>query len=290
MSEKPWFKFFGGDWRSDSALRMCSPSSRLLWLEIICLMAEAEPCGHLLIKGRTPTDHQLAVQVALATDEVIDGLAELEENGVFSRTSAGVIYSRKMVRDARKSKEQRDRANIRWEAEKAQQSEIGNATARAAGNAGSMPQIPEPELEPEEESSGANAPSAREERNSIDDGLIELFPVQTITKPPKKPKSAACRLPEDWQPTSDDCGFAIGEGLDPQEIRRVTDEFHDYWRARVKDATKLDWSATWKNQVRRVVNRRRELEAMAAIRGRSGQGRPNDSDWASIAARRRGYT
>lgn len=29
--------------------------------------------------------------------------------------------------------------------------------------------------------------------------------------------------------------------------RRETEKFVNYWRARSKDATKLDWEATWRN-------------------------------------------
>lgn len=90
-------------------------------------MYEAEPCGHLLVKGRAVNDRALAVQAGLSAEEVTEGLTDLEQNGVFSRTSEGTIFSRKMVRDARKSEEQRQRAASRWSAENSKETETGIA-------------------------------------------------------------------------------------------------------------------------------------------------------------------
>jgi hypothetical protein len=101
LANYPWFKFFPTDWRSDPRLRMCSLEARGLWIEMICLMHEANPRGHLLINGIAPTEAQLGVLVgSLPVKDLLD---ELERIGVFSRTIEGVIYSRKMTRDDAKS-------------------------------------------------------------------------------------------------------------------------------------------------------------------------------------------
>lgn len=96
-------KFYTSDWRSDPALRMCGLVARGLWVELICLMHEATPYGHLLVNGQTPTDTQLGVLVGATPDQITAALGELESAGVFSRTRAGVIYSRKMTRMAKKA-------------------------------------------------------------------------------------------------------------------------------------------------------------------------------------------
>ena len=98
----PWLKFYPTDWRSDPALRMCSLAARGLWIEMIALMHEAVPYGHLLVSDRPPTDAQLAVLAGAPSDQITDALGELEAAGVFSRTRKGVIYSRRMIRDAKK--------------------------------------------------------------------------------------------------------------------------------------------------------------------------------------------
>ena len=99
----PWFKFYPTDWRSDPALRMCSLAARGLWIEMIALMHEAVPYGHLLVSGRSPTETQLAVLAGTTPDQIPELLGELDAAGVFSRTKEGVIYSRKMTRLAKKS-------------------------------------------------------------------------------------------------------------------------------------------------------------------------------------------
>lgn len=99
----PWLKFYPTDWRSDPALKMCSLAARGLWIEMIALMHEATPYGHLVVSGRTPTDAQLAVLAGALPAQVSDLVGELEAAGVFSRTREGVIFSRKMTRTAKKA-------------------------------------------------------------------------------------------------------------------------------------------------------------------------------------------
>lgn len=99
----PFLRFYTSDWRSDPRLKMCSPGARGMWIEMICLMHEATPYGHLLIHGQTPNEAQLASLTGIPPAELPDLVAELERMGVFSRTKEGVIYSRKLVRMASKS-------------------------------------------------------------------------------------------------------------------------------------------------------------------------------------------
>lgn len=96
---RPWMKFEPDRWQGDEALRMCAATARGVWIEIMCIMHKAEPYGHLLIRGKQPTDRQLAVITGLSPLELSESLAELEENEVFSRTDDGTIFSRGMVRD-----------------------------------------------------------------------------------------------------------------------------------------------------------------------------------------------
>lgn len=98
MPTQQWFKFWVSDWRSDPKLRMCSIAARGVWLEMICLMHEAEPYGHLLVEGEIPTNKQLANQLGCQLDELEPALTELERYGVFSRRKNGTIYSRKMAK------------------------------------------------------------------------------------------------------------------------------------------------------------------------------------------------
>lgn len=107
----PWLKFFPTDWRADPALRMCSMAARGLWIEMIGIMHEAIPRGHLLVKGKPLTDERLAMMAGCSPKECSRLLSELEENGVFSRKKTGVIFSRRMVADEMKAR--KNRANGR---------------------------------------------------------------------------------------------------------------------------------------------------------------------------------
>lgn len=105
----PWLKFYPSDWRADPALRMCSIGARGLWMEMLCIMHEAEPYGSLRVNGRPVSDRQMAGLAGASPDEVEPWLAELEGAGVFSRDEDGAIVSRRMMRD--KAKADRDKAN-----------------------------------------------------------------------------------------------------------------------------------------------------------------------------------
>lgn len=58
----------------------------------------------------------------------------------------------------------------------------------------------------------------------------------------------ASRLPNDFEP---DIEFAISQGLSRAQAVIEAAKFRDYWTAKSgKDATKLDWPATWRNWIR----------------------------------------
>jgi hypothetical protein len=102
---RPWFKFYPNAWRSDELLRPCSIAARGLWIEMLCLMHKAAPRGYLLINGEPPTETHLGDLVGVPTEQISELLRELESAGTFSRSRAGVIFSRRMVREEKKSRE-----------------------------------------------------------------------------------------------------------------------------------------------------------------------------------------
>jgi uncharacterized phage protein (TIGR02220 family) len=100
-------------WRADLNLRSCSPAARWLWMEMLMVMHQATPYGYLVVNGRRVIGteqevnqmdkqgcHLLSDILMVKQVDVVTLLSELEKRGVFSRTAEGVIYSRKMVRDA----------------------------------------------------------------------------------------------------------------------------------------------------------------------------------------------
>lgn len=108
MKEYPWFKFFPNDWQANPKLAMCSIAARGLWLEMLCIMHQAEPYGYLIIAGKVPTDEQLSSIVRVPVEELQKLLLELSENEVFSKKKSGVIYSRKLARMVEKSRKSQE--------------------------------------------------------------------------------------------------------------------------------------------------------------------------------------
>lgn len=104
---QPFIKFFSSDWRSDPALRMCSAAARGVWIDMISIMMEAEPYGHLYINGKPATPAQIAALTCTPASVIKKATAELLENGVASQDDKGAIYSRRLVRDRQKQEQAR---------------------------------------------------------------------------------------------------------------------------------------------------------------------------------------
>ncbi len=88
----------------DPALRSVSSGARGLWIDILCLLCDCVPRGYLQsASGKPYSPEQIARMTGnLSVEEVSGWIAELEDAGVPSRTDAGVLYSRRIVRDEHK--------------------------------------------------------------------------------------------------------------------------------------------------------------------------------------------
>lgn len=144
-TDEPWSKFYWDDYASDPGLRVCSLAAQGLWMRMLCLMAKASPKGELRIGGEPCSVQDLAISAG-ASDVMVAGLLnELERRGVYSTTRAGVIYSRRMRKDAEISKKRAKNgkigANARYGNKTA--NEICHGKKLAKGLAKSWPQKPE---------------------------------------------------------------------------------------------------------------------------------------------------
>lgn len=100
ISRRTSFAFSPRDWLRDIELRRCSPLARAVWIDLMCLMHEGSPYGHLADKTGTALDVKfVASQIGLSGAQLKKAIAELEERGVSSRSGSGVLFSRRMVRD-----------------------------------------------------------------------------------------------------------------------------------------------------------------------------------------------
>jgi hypothetical protein len=94
-----WMKFYPSDYESDPALRVCSLAAQGLWMRLLCLMHAGTPAGHLTVNGRPVTPEMTASIIGVPASEIKLLLAELSDNGVYSISEKGVIFSRRIVSD-----------------------------------------------------------------------------------------------------------------------------------------------------------------------------------------------
>jgi uncharacterized protein YdaU (DUF1376 family) len=70
---------------------------------------------------------------------------------------------------------------------------------------------------------------------------------------PKKSERGS-RLPVDWHLPRDWGQEIVAKGVDETLVRHQADRFKNYWLAKSgKDATKIDWRATWRNWMAKHV-------------------------------------
>jgi len=70
-------------------------------MDMLCVAAESDPYGYVLVNGQEPTLIDLCRITGEVENVVAPALAELERNGVFSRDRSGRIFCRRMVRESK---------------------------------------------------------------------------------------------------------------------------------------------------------------------------------------------
>jgi hypothetical protein len=96
-------------------------------------------------------------------------------------------------------------------------------------------------------------------------------PTPTPAPPSGAPHKRGTRLPKDWKPTEEDVTWQRSKNISDLLARRELEKFTNYWNAKSgKDATKLDWSATWRNWLLTSQERepRKDTRPAAAGSGR----------------------
>jgi len=232
MTEHRWSKFWWADYEGDDALRVVSLAAQGLWMRMLCAMHKGTPYGHLTINGRAPTVRQIGILASVSEGKTEKLMQELEKSGVFSRTETGVIFCRRMVRD-REISERGQQDGKRG----------GNPTLKAKPQEGLTPPLNHPpyalEAEADTETESKSPPVAPPRA----DAPRAASPT---------PRERGSRIPDGWQP--EDATFAARHGVDEAT---ALPEFRDYWRGVAgKAGVKLDWEATWRNQVRHLAAKR----------------------------------
>lgn len=208
--KNPWFKFYPSDWRADPKLRCVSLSARGLWIEMLCIMHEAEPRGTLRISGVRVTEKQLAAIVGIGVRSVSSALSELLAAEIAIVTSDQAIASKRMLLDTEKAN--RDKEN---------------------GYLGGNPRL----------RNGVNPPDKAQKLEA----RIQIPESKRENGLGRSAQTKGTRISLDWKPDSE---YAKSKGLTQLMIQREAEKFKNYWTARAgAQGVKLDWDATWRNWV-----------------------------------------
>lgn len=236
--KRPAFQFYPADWRKDMALQSCSVAARGLWIDMLCIAHECDPYGHLTVNGKPMTAAQIGRHTGLTERECARLVAELESAGVVSRAEDGALYSRRMVRDEdlRSRRAEGGKAGSEHGAKGAEHGSKGGRPKKERGD--SKPPLEPP---PSSSSSSSSSPSGVGERASDPAGASAPSPTR------------GSRLPKDWQPGPEQTAFAEGLGFRNGTAAAELAKFRDYWTAQPgQKGVKADWTATWRNWLRRA--------------------------------------
>jgi hypothetical protein len=109
QTKLPAMQFYCGDWIRDS-VSGCSLASQGLWLRLMLLMHDSPVYGELRLPNGNPMPKEFAARRCGCTEaEFTEAFGELEAVGVPSIGDDGLIYSRRMMRDAIKRTADRKR-------------------------------------------------------------------------------------------------------------------------------------------------------------------------------------
>ena len=95
----PAIQLYPGDWVLDP-IAGCSLAAQGLWLRMMFLAHKSDRYGYLELNGSPMPPETIARRCGCASAEYESLLSELIEAGVPSISSTGLVYSRRMVRDA----------------------------------------------------------------------------------------------------------------------------------------------------------------------------------------------
>ncbi|WP_434037818.1 DUF1376 domain-containing protein [Bartonella ancashensis] len=81
----------------------------------------------------------------------------------------------------------------------------------------------------------------------LENQVQELEPSSASNQSKPAKSKRGCRLPEDYEP---DLQYAVSKGLELDEAISEAKRFKDHWKSKTgSGATKMDWSATWRNWI-----------------------------------------
>jgi len=103
MSEHIGFIFNPHDWLTDERLRLCSFTTKGVWIELICWMYKSKRKGFLVVNEKTLDKEDIFKLLKCSQAEFDIAWKELVMHGVISQHDDGTYYSRRVVNDVAKS-------------------------------------------------------------------------------------------------------------------------------------------------------------------------------------------
>jgi DNA-binding Lrp family transcriptional regulator len=123
---------------------------------MLCIAAQSDPIGYLTVKKVPLSVNDIARMCGGSEPEVRSLLEELERNGVLSRDRNGTIYSRRIVRDAKKARTAQKNGKLGGNPTLGSKREI-SASDNQTDKCEVKPQIPITTNQKEKEIGGASA-------------------------------------------------------------------------------------------------------------------------------------
>lgn len=96
----PYLQFYCRDWMGEQGLQRLGYAERGLWIELLCLMATGDEYGRLTNGGKPLSVAEIARMTRGDKQEVEHLLEHLLEQKVCSVDEQGVVFCRRMVKDA----------------------------------------------------------------------------------------------------------------------------------------------------------------------------------------------
>jgi hypothetical protein len=106
-SKQDSFQFVPSDWMGDRLLRLCSPETRGLWIDILCLMHMSDERGYLTIKGEILDEKTIQKTLGFPSKKFHFCFQELTRFEIIKKDERGRFFCKRMVDNEAISKKRR---------------------------------------------------------------------------------------------------------------------------------------------------------------------------------------
>jgi hypothetical protein len=233
-----WFRFYH-DAIDDPKVQRLSGDLFKFWVNMLCLGSRSNDRG--VVKLSTG---EIAFALRLDDDVAEAMLTDLVKRNLLEETTDGIAIHNWNSREVRSDSSAERVAKHRSNAD----SNNGNGECNVTFT---VTETVKPSVNTDYRDTDTDTDTDTEEVGGANAPGIPPKP----DDPPEKPKTKrATRIPDDFEITDDMRRWAIEQGAGAIQVERETEKFRDYWQAAAgSKGVKLDWSATWRNWIRRGI-------------------------------------